>query len=461
MQLNAILRNALVLGLFLVPLVPLIVAATPFPSLFFPYITGKNFTFRILVELMTAGWLILALRDASYRPRRTLLLIAVALFTLIVALADAFSVNPFKSFGSNFERMEGFVTIAHLCLYFLVLGAILRTEGSWKNFWHVSLGAAFIASLYAITQLLGWFPMHQGDRPDSTLGNATYLAGYLLFHVFIAGFLFLRAEGNLVRYAYAALGILYAAVVYLTASRGAFLGLLAGSIIAAVIVILWGREHRRARQWALGSIIAVVALVGLFFAVKDTTFVRENHVLGRLASISLEAGKSRFLIWNMAWEGFKDRPLLGWGQEGFNFVFNTYYDPKMYDQESWFDRVHNVFLDWLIAAGILGLISSLSLYAVAFLSIWRRGVFESVLERAVLTGLITAYAVHNFFVFDNIASYLLFFALLAFLSVRAEGGASPLFSRFMPNRGAIDRIAMPLIIVAVIFVIYIVNVRGI
>src|SRR3989344_631019 len=461
MQVNAILRNALVWGLFLTPLIPLIVATSPLPSLFFPYITGKNFTFRILVELTTAGWLILALRDTVFRPRRSLLLIAIALFSFIVALADVFSVNAFKSVWSNFERMEGLVTIAHLFLYFLVLSAMLRSEGSWRGFWHVSLGAAFVASSYALTHLLGWFPMHQGDRPDSTLGNATYLAGYLLFHVFLAGFLFIRARQRSLRWVYGILGAFYAAIVYLTASRGAFLGLLAGLLVAAAITALWGRENRHARQWALGIIIGIAVLGGFFLAVRHTDFVRENHVLGRLASISLEEGKSRFLIWNMAWQGFRDRPLLGWGQESFNFVFSEYYDPQMYDQESWFDRVHNVFLDWLIAAGGLGLLSYLSLYAAALISIWRRGLFDTILERAILTGLIVAYAVHNFFVFDNIASYLLFFSLLAFLSVRAGAEVAPLLGRFVPSRGVIDRIVTPLILVAVIWVVYAINIRGI
>src|SRR3989344_5974090 len=125
MDINSFLRKALLTGVFCIPVIPLIVATDPLlPNLFFPYITGKNFTFRILTELLVGGWLILMLRDATYRPRRSLLLIAITVFTFTVALADAFSVNPLKSFWSNFERMEGFVTIAHLLLYFLVAGAI-------------------------------------------------------------------------------------------------------------------------------------------------------------------------------------------------------------------------------------------------------------------------------------------------------------------------------------------------
>lgn len=42
----------------------------------------------------------------------------------------------------------------------------------------------------------------------------------------------------------------------------------------------------------------------------------------------------------------------------------------------------------------------------------------SLVEKSVLTGLLAAYFIHNFFVFDNIGSYLLAFSLLAFAHAR-------------------------------------------
>ena len=70
------------------------------------------------------------------------------------------------------------------------------------------------------------------------------------------------------------------------------------------------------------------------------------------------------MIWNISWQGVKERPILGWGQDNFSFVFTKYYNPQMYAQEPWFDRSHNVFLDWLVAAGVVGLIAYLYLFLV-------------------------------------------------------------------------------------------------
>lgn len=35
----------------------------------------------------------------------------------------------------------------------------------------------------------------------------------------------------------------------------------------------------------------------------------------------------------LAIEGFKEHPILGWGQDNFILVFNKYYDPRLYSQE--------------------------------------------------------------------------------------------------------------------------------
>src|SRR3989344_3326960 len=98
------------IGIFLVPFVPLVVTS----SLFFPFITGKGFAFRIVTEVIFACWLLLALRMPAFRPKRSILLWSIAAFLGIVLVADLAGENPFKALWSNFERMEGFIMLAHL-----------------------------------------------------------------------------------------------------------------------------------------------------------------------------------------------------------------------------------------------------------------------------------------------------------------------------------------------------------
>ena len=89
----------------------------------------------------------------------------------------------------------------------------------------------------------------------------------------------------------------------------------------------------------------------------------------------------------MAIKGFQERPILGWGQENFNYVFNKNYDPGMWGQEQWFDRTHNVILDWLVAGGILGLLAYLSIFFSTLYYVWRGKTNSfSITDKAIITG---------------------------------------------------------------------------
>ncbi len=452
------------LGLFLIPFVPLIISA----SLFFPFITGKNFAFRIITEIIFAAWLLLAVRRPLFRPTRSLLLFGVAVFLLVVFLADAFAENPFKAFWSNFERMEGFVSLAHLCAYFLVAGSVLREEKWWHRFFATSVGVSAFLGIYGILQLAGKIVINQGGvRLDGTFGNAAYFAGYMLFHLFLTVFLISRHRvPPFVKWLYGGALALQLLTLYFTATRGAFVGLLSGAVLAAGLVAFRERENKKLRRICAAAAVVVIVAAASLFLLKDTAPVKHNPVLSRYASISLESATPRFMVWGMAFQGFKEHPVLGWGQEGFNYVFNKYYNPNMWTQEQWFDRTHNIFLDWLISAGLVGLVSYLALFVMLLRYIWRNAAPLSLApfsnaEKSVLTGLLAAYMIHNIFVFDNLVSYLLFFSLLAYLHALA-GRPFPAFDARPLLSGSRAYAAAGAVALVVVFgVVYVVNIRGI
>lgn len=416
-----ILAHAVVFaGFAAIPFIPFIVMGE---STFFPFIAGKNFAFRIVVEVMLSAWIVLAVLDPAYRPRKSYLFWSIVAFLGIITLAAIFGENPMKSFWSNFERMEGVVTYVHLFAYFVVASTVLSVRNLWRPYLNFHLAIGVLMAFYGVYQWAGIFTIVQdGARVNGTLGNAAYLGTYALFNAFLALFLMAHTGatevGARVRMVvYGAVAILQVFVLYHTATRGAMLGLIAGLGLAMILVALFERERTTLRKGAIGVLIALVVLVGGFIALRDASFVRESPVLSRFASISFseKTTKSRFMVWNMAYEGFKERPVLGWGMENFNYVFNKYYNPRMYDQEQWFDRAHNVFFDWLIAGGLPSLLAYIALFACALYCIWKRARTLSVVEKSVLTGLLGGYFFQNLFVFDNITSLIYFFTILAFV----------------------------------------------
>ena len=414
MQLNRVLNYIIVAGLFLLLLTPLIVSR----DLFFPFITGKAFFFRLIIEVLLGLWLFLVWREPAYRPRKSWLTMAILALVLVSTLATIFSQNPYRSFWSNLERMDGLVNYLHLLAYFLMISAMFRAERIWHWFFHVSIGVSLIMVGYSFAQLSEVIPISQG-RLDGTLGNAIYLAAYMLFHVFLTAFLLFRHWNRAwTRYLYLPVIALQVYVLYRTATRGTILGLLAGAFIFAVILLIKRWSDQKIRRASLAGLIALVVIVGGVFFARNSSFVQNSPVLARFASISAteQTTESRLTIWQMSLRGFTERPVLGWGPENYNLVFNKYYEPKLWRQEQWFDRSHNIFLDWLIDAGALGLLAYLSIFATALYYLWRgrQNKFD-IVTKALFTGLLVAYLVHNIFAFDNLTSYLLFFAFLAYL----------------------------------------------
>lgn len=396
-------------ALFLIPLTPLVVAN----SFFFPFITGKAFYFRILVEIAFSAWILLAFLDKEYRPRFSWIGIAVLAFLAWMLIADSFAINAAKAFWSNFERMEGWILVVHLAAFFFAAGAVLRVEEKWRAWFLTSLGVSVIISGHAILQLAGAMPIHQSSaRVDASLGNATYLAIYFVFNVFIAGWLALTEKRAWLKWSLVALAALEAVLVFFTETRGAIVALSVGLTLAALLAALTAGKH--ARRVAAFALALIALLGGTFYLARDSSFVRSNEILERVASISSKDGEVRFMIWHMAWEGFLARPVTGWGQEGFNYVFDRFYDPGMYAQEPWFDRAHNAFIDWLIAGGAPAFLLFVSLFAFAVWFLWRRSELSRP-ERIALTCALVGYAIHDLFVFDNLYSYVYFFAILALI----------------------------------------------
>src|SRR3989344_2302994 len=402
---------AVKIGLYILPVLSLIVAGNFFANifmpgvgdLFFPFIAGKNFFFRIVVEILFGLWATAAIFDKKYRPHTSPIFWAVLATVGVLTLSTIFGENPYRSFWSNYERMEGLVAHLHLLAYFIILISVFKNETDWRRFFYSSIAVSFIITAYSYLQFMGKLEIHQSsDRLDATLGNATYLAIFLIFNICLAVYYLLKERRIWARSLLIFALVMEVPIVFLTATRGAILGLIGSAVLFSILMALL-EGSRRSKILAGGIISVVLTLLGIFFALRNTDFINKNYVLKRFSDISLkeQTVKSRFTIWGMAFEGFKEHPIFGWGPENFNLVFNKYYKPQLWPQEPWFDRSHNV-------------------------------------------------------IFDSLSSYFMFFAVLAFLHFLGNiqpvnrSGAETFFAKY---------IAVIFIFLAVIFSLYFVNIK--
>lgn len=449
-----IARWVVIGALFLIPFLPLYVAN----DMFFPFITSKGFVFRILVELAAGAYVLLALADRRYRPRWSWTLVLYGAFVAWMFIADLFAPNAHKAFWSNYERMDGWVMLIHAFLFFIVSGAVLSADKLWKRWWLTVLAASALVSIHGLWQMFGLADIHQGGaRADANFGNAIYLAVYLMFTILIAVWQALQSKG-LLRWSLVALAAIQVVILIATATRGAMLGLFGGAVLIALAWAATGAG--KGKKIAAGALIALFLLAGSFYLARDSAFVRNEPSLARLATVfNSNELVVRGTLWKMAIEGANERPVTGWGQEGYNFVFNKFYEPSLYAQEQWFDRAHNEYLDWLVAGGYPAPLLFIGALLAAILALYRSK--EEKATRLLLAGALAAYALQAVTAFDNLFSYVLAAALLAMAHDMSARPIKVLQEASEPGETAVSAIAAPTVLVVTLAIVWMVNVPSI
>ncbi len=238
-----------------------------------------------------------------------LLKILVFCLGLWILISMSLSGSPWPSLVGRWPRYEGLLTLGLYLAIFLVGAKVLGGSGSLPQWKVLRLSLAAVAlPLLAISAMesLGLRPLGGGldDRPGATLGNATDqgLVGFV-----IAGVLSTPSSSDqgwqlwLRRAGLAA----SAAVVVLSGSRAALVGLALVSLYAAV---LW----MRGRSWSglKTGLGAAVAIAGLALAVLIVPATRE-----RLLSAGTVDG--RWLLWDRSLALISGHPLSGVGPSGF------------------------------------------------------------------------------------------------------------------------------------------------
>src|SRR3989344_3335539 len=154
-------------------------------SLFFPFVTGRVYIFRLLVEISLFFWLLLIARRPEFRPRfRSPILLGTLLFLLGLVITGLLGVDPIHSFFSNIERSDGIVQLGHWVLFLLMISSVIRRPKEWRVSLWIFIGVAAALALYAWS--LYFLPetnRFYERRIAGLFNNPSYLAAFMLFAV--------------------------------------------------------------------------------------------------------------------------------------------------------------------------------------------------------------------------------------------------------------------------------------
>ncbi len=406
-------------------------------SFIFPFIVPKILLFRSLVTLMIGCYILLLLINwQEFKPRFSLLNLALSIFLASFAASTFTGVDPYHSFWDNHERMLGLFTIFHYVAYYFICSSVFKNWTEWGKALKVFLSAGSLVMFVGIVQHFksGILLNQDVDRVASTLGNSIYVGGYGLFLTFVSFLLFIKEKNKTWKWLEVVAGALAMLGMFFSGTRGSMLGLVAGMGIAVLGYIIVLRDFPKTRKILMGVAVMGVAVIALLYVFRNSAFVQKIPAVNRTITTSFTSIKNspRWIAWEVAVASWKEKPVFGWGPNNFFYAFNKHYQPRSLQHgygETWFDNAHNIIMNTLAVQGAVGLASYLFIFLAAIITLVlarRKKILE---PHIVVIGIsfLVAHLVQNVTVFENPTSYLYFMFWLAMannLSMKKEEPAN-------------------------------------
>lgn len=443
-----ILQAGIVASLFIVLFV--------FSSLLFPYISSKQLSFNILMEVLAAVWIVFILRYPAYRPKLNLIIYGLLAYFAVILISAFTGVDFNLSFWGDIERMLGFFHLFHFLIFFFILLTVFRNWKEWQILFIASVSAATLVSLFGLL----------GEHPYSTIGNTAYVSGYLIFNLFFAALLFFRSASNW-RYAYLAPAVIMLLQFARMRTSGAIIGL-GASLFLVMLLVGFLHENKTVRRVLLSLAALAIIVVAFIFSQQQASWF-QNSFLRNLTS-QKATFQTRLLSWQGAWRDFGSHPILGTGFGNYAIIFDRQFDPKFfnYDKvETYFDRAHNNLIDIASTTGLAGLLTYLSIFVFVLLALYKQlkaGAYRigasaagrHNLEVVIIFALLAAYFIQNLAVFDSFVTYIGLMILIGFIIWRAQETESATRENLAPAawlRGGRDSwLLAALIMVAWLFI---------
>ncbi len=411
------LKYILIFLLLLTPFVILI--AIPYNFL---VISVKVIFFQFIIQTAFLIWLILNLIFQQYKINwKNPIFILLSIFFIFAAFSNLFGIDPYSSFFGSAERADGFISWIHYYLYFILLWVVLDNKKKWIY---------YLYNLVFLTLILAIIGLDQDyNRIVSTLGNPIPLANFMLLSSTLTLFLIFyhktkNLKLNIIKNVFLIILIfIFFWVIVKTDTRGtvaAFgLGIIGGSLFYALIE----QKNKILKYGLLFFSLLIIFSSFLFFKYKNeigNSFLAEKvNLIKRISDISIDDPTTRHRLanWSIAWNGIKEKPFLGWGQESYGNIFIKYYnDVNLYDNNEWFDRSHNFILDWLVYFGWIGFLLLLSIILTIIIFLSRKKTKLSNFQKSILFSFILFWIFKNITSFDDFSLYLIFYLFLALMA---------------------------------------------
>ena len=290
--------------------------------------------YGVLLMSVFLGIGILAKNNHIELNRISMTLLILILWSIISLL---WSISPIRTV------IEGIQLLSFLLIY--VLAKKLTEDGLDKLTKVLFLVTGGISLLGMLEYLFV-----SGSRIHATFTNPNPFGIYMVMMFFMSSAMSLRSKSK----GFMIFSILFLSVVFLSGSRASI-----GALAVALIIPFFGISKSELKKSIIRfAIIIVSSFVFSQIALYASVYIRENvfvdksllDSITRSSSFVTSSLKGRLEFWRVAFDLFKSKPILGFGNGTF---FSAYYIE--YGMNEWYSRfTHNHYLQMAAEIGTVG-----------------------------------------------------------------------------------------------------------
>lgn len=308
--------------------------------------------------IILATWLFRAMQDGKFTKQRLLWDLPVVLYLLWGIIV--FLKTPYKT---SYSVVDEFIRLIYYTGIYLAASDYFsqdRKLGVVANFLLVTVGCTI---LYGFMQLSGIDPFGWsaafGTRVFSTFGNPNFYAAFLvLTGPLILGFLF-KTRNKMARVWYGLLFAANTASLFITGSKGGWLGIAGSIFIFSMLMVRYVVHSRRLKIYLVT--FTLTAILISVFGVYRYSMQRKESLYFRL------------LTWRSTIHMIELNPVTGNGLGTFRLIYPAYRDREIFHIEGKHQtetqHPENEDLEIINDQGLIGI----GLYIWMLITIFTRG----------------------------------------------------------------------------------------
>lgn len=317
-----------------------------FPKVFNSYELPKLIFLGISILVLGTVVLITEVGIKNLRIRLNRIDILVVVFLLILLASDIFGVSIKNSFLGSAYRLQGFLTYLIFGYGYMIVRILsMQTKVKIYNvlFVQLALLSILLIAQYLLVRFFGESVSLFQNRYHGTFGNPNFAGGYMA--MLFAYILFAKGNTHKMYWFKPLIVLLCGIAIILTDSRSAILAVVISTVLYYFNII------KKMQGWVRIALLIAICIISSSFI-----FLTIDQALLEKRSSEWE---NRSIIWKEGVTLFMNKPFLGYGQENVQLIFpaNLHFSV---------DNMHNIFLEYALSSGVIGVISFGLLVSLVF-----------------------------------------------------------------------------------------------